>query len=549
MGNRRGIFVSSILLSFTTVLSKILGMVRDIMVAAALGAGPSGGAWVMALLAPNMFRRIFGEGAVGTAMVPMLAESIVKDPSRSYAALQLRTVLLTIAGITLVIMGLGMVLPPLILYEGEMSVTAWLKFSSIPFAMPYVVFICMAGVATAALNVTKNFFLPGLTSVIFNLSTIGLLAWHDWTGRSWDTDYLLMMMCFSVVVSGIIQLGMIIVLLRRAGLLAPRIYWNLPWRKTLRELWSLSLPALIGASVLQLSMTIDWALAAFWLGDYAVGSLSYAEHVAFLPISAVALSLGVVGLSHMTIAYAENNLAEVKSLMNFGLRYVLFLCIPMAVFTCFFAESIVRVLFERGRFGPRDVEETVWALQFLAWGIPAFCMAKISVSGFHSRKDMKTPLKVSLISTGVNLACGLSLMWSMSQAGLAVAMIVSSVVNNVVLLWIFYRQLGGFGFPRVIRTTLRSLICSGIAIFPFWLFWQELPSPTLLSRLSADTVPLLISGAGFITLYAIMAIVLRAEEVGPIIRRIVKRIHPSTPDQNQPRNKPLRPERKGPPRV
>lgn len=525
-GSRLGMLVSSVGLGASTVLSKFLGLFRDILVAAALGTSPAAGAWVMALIAPNLFRRIFGEGAVGTAMVPMLAESMIKPEGRAYAALQLRTILLTVCAILLVIAALGIVIPFAVVYFFPVHIGNYqgLLAVSIPAAMPYAVFICMAGVATAALNVDKQFFWSGMSGLLFNLCTIGLLLWVDWADIPWKPDFLLVMMCLSVTFSGVLQLIWILLLLSRRGLLAPRIYRDLPWKSTLTDLWKLSLPAVLGSSALQVSMLLDWMLAN-WLGGAAVASLSYAEHIAFLPTSAVALSLGVVGLAHMTTAYAAGEMKELKAIFNFGMRYVLFISIPMAVFTVIFSEEIVQVLFQRRRFDAESVRETVMALQYLAFGIPFFCILKVVTAGFQARKDMVTPMKVSFWAIGINVICSLCLMWHFRQGGIAIAMIVSSLINNGVLLVLLHRRIGSYGIGRIFWTVLRSGLCALGAALPFVWLWPYLPAVKVLSFVSVSGLPLFLSGIGFVGLYFGFALALRTEEVRPILRRIGNRWH------------------------
>lgn len=520
--SKRAILKSSIGLATSSISSKFLGVFRDILIASCLGAGPAAGAWAGANLAPNLFRRIFGEGAVGTAMVPMLTDSIDRDKDTLYAAQQLRVILLSIGLILMLIVALGITLPllaELLFFNTQTEPRYWLLSRAIPAAMPYAFFICLAGIATAALNAVKQFFWPGIAGLVFNIFTILLLFSYQFFHFNWSEKQLLVMLCLSVSFSGVIQLFWVILILKKHQLWTHGLCRNLPWRKTLSQLWSLSFPAIIGASALQISLVIDWSLA-FLVGPYAAGSLMYAEHIGFLPVSVVAVTLGVVGLSHMASASARGDMIELKSIFNFGLRYTLFLSIPMAFFTGIFAEGVVRVLFERGQFEEESVRQTVWALQFLAIGVPAFCSSKIVVSSFQSRKDMITPVKISIIATVINTLLAFSLMWSLQQAGLAIAISCGATFNNLILLYLLRRDIGSFGGWRILFSILRSFLSSGLAIIPAYLAWHFIPQVDLFRWLSPCALQLIGAGIIFAFSYAILSLLLKAEELEPILRRL-----------------------------
>ncbi len=519
-GKFKEILKSSVGLGVSTILSKVLGVVRDMLVAAIFGTSSAGGAWQLALVAPNMFRRILGEGAVGTAMVPLLADSVVQRQNREYAALQLRTILLTVGSILLAIVALGMVAPVLysLTFTDETSIDTIYTCIAIPYAMPYAFFICLAGVATSALNVTKNFFWPSITGLFFNITTIVVILVYLLFDLNWSDITLLVLMCSSVTLSGVLQMICLLFLLRKEGLLAPRYYWNLPWKETLSSLLKLSFPALIGASALQISMTIDWCLAKM-VGNYAVAALSYAEHISFLPISAVALSLGVVGLAQMTLAVSAGQMDEMKRIYNFAMRYVLFLSIPMAVFIFVFGEGIISVLFQRGKFDAQSVQETLIPLRYLAIAVPFFCMTKITVTGFHSRKEMRTPMYISILSNVINIIGAIILMQFLDHGGIALAMGVSSIFYNVVMIIIVHRQIGSFEFSKVIRSCCRSLLCAGLSILPIFYLYDMIPRYQPFAKLSGEFLPLMVAGVLFCLIYAILGIVFKSEEIAPLMRR------------------------------
>lgn len=514
MSDEKKILKNSLGVSLATLASRILGLLRVRLEALALGGGSSASIWFLTLLIPNLFRRLLGEGALGTALTPIIAET-EKSSGISSARRELAQVLTLLGAL-------------LALIVVVVSTAAWLTgtyhawFGSaflsservhgvcqyLPSIMPYAFFICLTGVIGAVLNYAGIFVRPALTALFFNLCMIGGLT----AGVLFDLSpsRLITTLAILTPVAGAIQFGLMLWLLHSCG------RFPLFCRESFRsfavtgKVFKLALPGLIGYGVLQLSFVIDRILAVY-LGDQAVPALTYADRIVDLPIGLFAVSLGSVLMASMTHAAAEKKWDEMRSQLNFSMRHVWFFCAPMAAAVLFFHVEILRVLCLGGRYTPSDLDAARMVAVFYGLGIPFFCSLKVVLPAFYSRKDMKRPFYVSLTAISVNLILNLILMFPLRQGGLALATVAASALNNTILLFLLKKD----GFPLWKSTFFsisRSLIiafASGIAI------WFILPSVKKYFPTSylADCLSLVVAGISFGILFMILAWLTKAPEL------------------------------------
>lgn len=506
---------SSFALALATLCSRLLGLFRVILEAKYLGGGAVASSWHLAFMVPNLFRRLLGEGALGTAMVPLLAHRLEhegRQVARRHLAAVFVTLGMLLALICVLVSGAAILLVPFVS-------TTYGKdaLRLIPILMPYTFFICFVGVVGAVLNSIRVFFLPALGALLLNIFIIAcLLLWAP--GLADDKERLLEMLAWTVVWSGVIEFLLLLALL----------YWYklsplLPGLKAadftvLSELWRMTLPGLIGASALQISFLVDRLLAA-WLGPQAVPALTYTDRIVFVPIGVFAISLGAVLLSDMSRHAGRNDLAGMVEALELGLRHVVYICVPLAVFMVVFREQILRLLYFRGSFSESDLRETAWAALFYASGIPFFAAIKITVAAFYARKDMRTPLYASLLCIAVNIILNLLLMFPLRQGGIALATVISSLLNNTLLLYLLRRQLGRLLKLRALfATLLKSAIpafASVIAIYAVYPFLARLlpePFPGFQGLL-----PLTAAGSLFCILYGLISVLFRYRETREII--------------------------------
>ncbi len=418
------------------LLSRISGLARDILSAWYWGAtGVAQAAYNTAFAFPNNLRALFGEGAFSSAFVPMMSEHISKDEKDAAWKLASRAItlqlLVLLAIVAVISIGAG-IAGFRFVFANE---TAQTTLQIMPMVMPYAVFVCVAGALSAMLNSLHSFFLPAIVQVIFNAVQIGtiILLYFGWKN---DNPTALWIFCGSTIVAGILQDLALIWACRRYGY---RYRFDLALRDVeVRALCMRILPGLIGAGVVQLNNVIDKVLAVK-LGPEAVGALNFSHRLIYLPVGLFGVAMGMVALPALSRAQAQDDRQGVCECQNYALRTILFLALPCTAFLLICGDEVIAFLFQRGAFVEAATQETNYALCYYLIGLPAFCCLKVAVNPFFARKDTRTPMVIGLGCMVVNLILNLSLMWSMRQAGLALASSISSWLN-IILLFVFNRK-------------------------------------------------------------------------------------------------------------
>jgi putative peptidoglycan lipid II flippase len=500
----RGILKSSSAVASATLLSRVLGLFRVILEASILGGGALASAWQLAFMVPNMFRRFLGEGALGTAMVPLVSHALEKD-GRNETRRQLSVIFLSLgivlAVLIIIITGITILLRLWVTVE-----RGRLALELIPLLMPYAFFMCFVGVISSVLNSIKIFFLPALGALLLNISIISCLLFIA-PGFDGDFHAILQALSYAVLIAGAVQLGLMLLLLRRHKMFPMKMESFSGGFKTVKELSRLTLPGLIGASALQFSLITD-RLIAFFIGDNAVPALTYSDRIIYLPIAIFALSLGSVLLPAMSRAAARDDFEELFSNLRLALRYILYLCIPIAIFVVLFRVPLLRLLYMRGAFTEVSLRETAWAMLFYGCGIPFFATTKILVPAFYARKDMTTPLKISILCIFVNLVLSLTLMIWLRQGGIALATVIASLLNNSLLLWMLHKKFKTHDLklktllPELFRGTITGAVLSILLLLIYPLLLTSLE----ISWLPKDLLPLMITGGTFCGLYFVITL-------------------------------------------
>ena len=470
-GERSSFLKSSSGVASANLASRLLGMVRDICFAYFLGASTLMSAWVMAFSIPNLFRRLLGEGALGTVLVPIISHDLHEKNGKKKASRNFM-LLFILLGIFLGLISILTVLVCLVVAPKVETERLKLLFQTLPVVMPYSLFVCLSGITGSALNSLKKFFLPALTSLFLNISLICCLLFAV-SGLEKGLS-VLYSLSISVLFAGIIQLICMLFLLKKIDMISFEslsdsikdcfsIILNKEKNPFLREAWRLVLPGLVGASALQISFLIDRFLALY-LGNYAVPALYYSDRIVFITVGIFAVSMGSVLLPSMSRFAIKKDLSGMADAIQFGLRHLMFICVPAMFFTFFFREELIQLLFMRGKFNMESLNATSWALCFYALGIPFFASIKILLSGFYSRKDMKTPLKISIICIILNIVLNLILMWPLQQGGIALATVIAYVVNNSILLYLLKKDLKELKIVRILAPVFQFLLISYVSI-------------------------------------------------------------------------------------
>lgn len=463
--DKKGILGKVFGVSGIILLSRFLGLLRVRLEAEVLGGGAVASAWHLAFALPNMFRRLLGEGALGNALMPIVAE-LEKKHSREDARGALAVVFpvlgLMLAIIVIVISAAGIIAGKFV-PDGEEFWRVRMLCLLLPLLMPYAVFICLVGAATAVVNYAKMFIFPACCSLVMNLFLIGglLYGWYDQVSAKTETlEKFLVTLSFVFLASGVLQLLLMWIALKICGFTPDFSRWR-SHAGVLKSLWHIAAPGMIGAGALQISFLIDRALAIY-VNDHGVAALTYVDRLIDLPIAVFAVAMGQVLMARMTRSAADGDIAGMTEDMNYGLRQVLFLCVPMAAGVFFFHELMLKVICLGGNYTASDLDASRTVAIFYGLGVPFFCALKILQPAFFARKDMKTPLYCSLCAIGVNVALSIALIKPLAQGGIALATVISAVLNICLLSLALRKQGIGLRFRQVGMTLCRS-VCWAVA--------------------------------------------------------------------------------------
>ncbi len=508
---------SSALVGGFTMASRILGFIRDMMIAAALGAGPVADAFVVAFRFPNLFRNLVAEGAFSVAFVPLYARAIEERGAKAaldFAAEVLAVLLAALLVVTLVALAampwLMALFAPGFLGDPAKYALA-VQLSRITF--PYLLFMALVALLGGMLNTHYRFGAAAVSPVLLNLTLIAaLLLPRAWVG---DTGHAL---AWAVAVAGVGQFLWLAFSAARAGLLPP-----LPWPRLtpeVRRLLRLMLPGAFGAGVIQINIVVGTMIASL-LPTGAVASLYYADRLYQLPLGVIGTAIGTVLLPELARRLRAGDLLGAVESQNRALELALFLTLPAAAALAAIASPLTVVLFERGAFGPDAARSTAAALAAYALGLPAYVVVKSLAPAFFAREDTATPVRAAVLAVLANIALSLTLIRFMGSTGIALASSIAAWVN-VLMLSYWLRRHGHFGLDagfrrRVPRAVLASaLMAAGLLLAARWLA----PYFAAGTLVKAASLALLVAGGA--SLYGVAALALGAAELG-LLRRVFRR--------------------------
>lgn len=445
-----------------TLISRILGFTRDVLMASFLGAGLAADCFFIAFKLPNFFRRLFAEGAFASAFVPLFSKRLGRNPTeksrhdaRSFAEEALAALLLVLVIFTALmqmLMPWAMVIlaPGFIDQPDKFSLAV--DLTRITF--PYLLLISLVSLFSGILNALGRFFEAAAAPVILNLTLIGsLLLFHDTqilTARS---------LAVAVSLAGLLQMLFLLWGAKRAGfslsLPRPRL------TPSVKRLLMVMLPVALGAGMTQVNLVVDVILASF-LPEGSLSFLFYADRLNQLPLGVIGIAVGTVLLPQLSRTLAGGAQAEANAQQNRAIEFALFLTLPAAFALALIPESLIRALFVHGAFDSADGRATAYALTAFALGLPAFVLIKVLVPGFYAREDMKTPVYFALAALATNLTFNLILMGPLKHVGLALSTSIAAWLNAGLLFGTLVQR--GYFQPdaRLRARILRSLLASGL---------------------------------------------------------------------------------------
>ena len=461
----KSLFRSFFTVSFYTFLSRVLGFIRDILIARYLGSTVIADAFFVAFRIPNFFRRVLAEGAYSAALIPVFSGVVLnpKDEREASDFVENTTSMLLFATVVLTILfffGMPYIIQVLApgFTDNKEAYELAVHFGKIIF--PYIIFISLAAHFASINNVHERFaagaFAPAILNISFILSLFFLTPFVTTAGHA---------LSYGVLIGGVLQF----LYLYRAVLnfYRPRIILPVLNEK-LKKFFKLFLPGVFGSGVIQLNIVIGTIIASF-LPVGAISHIYYADRLNQLPLAIFGIALGIVLLPSLSKAIKQSDQETTNNIQNRSIEFSLLISLPSAIGLFILAEPIIQILFERGAFVAEDTFYTAKVLSYFALGLPAYIIIKVLVSCFFAREDTKTPLYISIVSVITNVVLSLLLIGSMREMGIAVATAISAWVNAL-LLYLFLAIRNHMKFDDLlVRNSIKILLSSSLLFVGIYL--------------------------------------------------------------------------------
>jgi putative peptidoglycan lipid II flippase len=468
---------SGMIVSLMTLVSRVLGLVRDVVIATLVGAGVNADVYLFANRIPNFLRRLFAEGAFAQAFVPVLTE-VKEQHGEDEVRILVAKVAGTLGVIVTVITLLAVVASPVVVI---IFGTGWFfdamngdaeKFDMasmlLKITFPYLFFITFVALSGAVLNTYNKFAVAAFTPVFLNIAII-LCA----LGLKDHVSDPAIALAVGVFVGGFVQFLFQLPFMHKSGLLVrPQWGWN---DKYVTRIRLLMLPAILGVSVHQLNALVDTVIASF-LVTGSISWLYFADRLIEFPLGLFGIGIATVILPSLARLHTTGNPQQFQSTMDWALRFVLLMAFPAMAGLMVLGPLIIDVLYRHGEFSQFDAEQVYWAVLAYGAGLMSYMSVKVLAPGYFARQDTKTPVKIGIISMIANILFNFMLAPFYGYVGLAIATAMSATLNAVML----YRGLAQQGVYRISRFTavwilkliVATLIMSAILLYFYRLYWH-----------------------------------------------------------------------------
>ncbi len=460
--NKRIVKAAGIVGSFT-LLSRIMGFMRDMVMAYFFGAGLLTDAFIAAFRLPNLLRRLFAEGSLVVSFVPVFTDYLKNKSEKeafelagsAFRVLSVILIVISIAGVlcaSWIIQGLA---PG---FDDPAQQALAVQLTQIVF--PYAFFICLVALSMGVLNAMGHFAAPALAPVMLNACMIMAMVGAGYFSA--DPVIRIKTLAYGVIAGGILQLALQVPFLIKKGFFF--------WKRTvffhpgLKNIGKMMLPSVLGAGVYQINILAGTILASL-LVKGSITWLYYADRIFQFPLGLFAVSMGTAVLPSFSRQAAANDIDGLKDTFAYGLRLVFFITLPAAAGLIVLREPIVSLLFERGFFGPDDVRMTAGALLYYSAGLCFVSAVRVTAPVFYARQDAKTPVRIAVTAIVANIILSICLMWPLKHCGLALATTLASALNFCLLTIAIRLKLGRFGGGKVFISIARSGICTIIMAF------------------------------------------------------------------------------------
>ena len=465
-----------------TLVSRVLGLVRDVVIASVFGAGTSADTFFVAFRIPNFFRRLFGEGAFSHAFVPVLGEyraSRTSDEVRDLVG----HVVGTLGAILLAVTVAGILSAPILVYvfasgfaaePGQAALTS----SLLRLTFPYLLFVSLTALAGGVLNTWGRFAVPAVTPSLLNLALIAAAI-----GLAPRFDEPVTALAWGVLAGGLAQLAFQIPFLWRIRMLVrPRLRLA---HEGVRRIARLIVPAVLGVSVAQVNLLVDTQFASY-LATGSISWLYYSDRLMEFPLGVFGIALAVVALPSLAARHAVDDVDGFDATLDWALRLVLVIAVPAALGLGVLALPMISTVFLHGEFGEHAVRMSALSLSAYAAGLVAFVAVKVLAAGFHARQQMRTPVRIAVIAMVANVVLNVLLVGPLAHTGLALASSLAAWLNAGLLLRSLRR--GGNYRPRSGWGKLLVQVAVAAVVLTALLAWLQGDAETWLARSTVDRV-------------------------------------------------------------
>ena len=521
MSEKERIVKATGVIGSATLLSRIFGYIRDMALAAFLGVGLVSDAFFVAFTIPNLLRRLFAEGSLTVAFVPVFTEQMHhrgKAEALAMAGAALRLLSLILVVVALV----GIFLSPAIIHvvghgyldnldKFDLTVT----LTRIMF--PYVFFICLVALAMGILNSLGHFAAPALAPVFLNISMIiAIVAASFFTDNNATR---VVWLAWGVIAGGVLQLALQIPFLLKEGLR----FWESTrlFHPALKKVAWLMLPAVFGASVYQINIIVGRMLATM-LAEGSVTYLYYADRLVQFPLGVFAISGAMAMLPSMSRQAAAGDWAAVTDTFSYSLKLIFFISLPAMTGLIVLREPVVELLLRHGQFNDQAVRATASALLYYGVGLWAVSAVRIVAATFYALSDTRTPVIAATLATLANIGLSLALMGPLGHRGLALATSLASMINLFLLTWALRRKLSGLrlgGIAKAVAQAAISSLVMGVAVWQVSCYSTNLLSDSLLGLLGGVLFSILIG----VTCYVGCSWLLKSNELGQMVKIFSRR--------------------------
>lgn len=521
-------------IAMITVVSRILGMVRDMTFSYFLGSKLLMDTWVIAFKIPNLARRIFGEGALSSSLMPVYVEHLKDDRPR---ANQLANTVLTALVVLLMgIVVLSQVILVIICRSRSLTTATELMLQLAVVMLPYMILICTVATIAGILQAHRHFAAPALAPVVLNVVIISALMTSAWI-LDFSREQQLGFVAMGVLVAGGAQLLIQVPFLRAQGIsLRPCYTFG---GKDFRRVMLLMGPMVLGLTVTQINTLADDVIAKVLSGppdhtfrllgmisvpfpvrDGAVSSLFYAQRLYQFPLGVLGISLATAIFPVMSAEAAKKDYPALSATLARGMRSAVFVAIPATAGMLLVGRALVSAIFEHGLFTSQDSRNVSWTLSFYVIGLCGYFTQQLTTRAYFSMKDSKQPFYSALIAVSVNIVLNLTLIWFLRAGGLALATALCSYLQVCFLVYGLRKRLGGAVLAGLRKTLVNTLIATGVMTFAGFglsLLLADLPDSRLFNTIR---VGIIVACAGGVFLVAAKA--LRMEELGLLTGRGIR---------------------------